>query len=354
MQICKCLCFGILPYLHHIHTAHQYREARHQICPPVTTLTAPNRTKAPIIKFLCPAAHGTHPLCDTPEDADLVLFVEDAHFDDYLFKQLAQHPLVQTQAPKCFMYNEVDRPWSILPGLYCSMPRWGFESGQQRAFPYAATPNAYIADIHAEAEREFTSLFSFAGAGCNRLRRRMRRLAIAQGGSIRDTSGFNVWDCSEDEKALEGKAFADTLRSSPFVLCPRGLGTSSFRLFETLQAGRVPVIIADNWVPPAHFPWDFAVHIPENQLHTLASRLQALSGEATERGLAARRAWETHYAPSRYFHTACSDLAQLRVTASHPRKAYLPTLRREHVRITTTATAIANRLKLVKRRLSST
>ena len=34
------------------------------------------------------------------------------------------------------------------------------------------------------------------------------------------------------------------LRQSKFVICPRGVGTSSIRLFECLRAGRVPIIVA--------------------------------------------------------------------------------------------------------------
>ena len=44
---------------------------------------------------------------------------------------------------------------------------------------------------------------------------------------------------------------ADFIRRTRFVLCPRGQGVSSIRLFEVMKSGRVPVIISDAFVPPA-------------------------------------------------------------------------------------------------------
>jgi hypothetical protein len=35
-----------------------------------------------------------------------------------------------------------------------------------------------------------------------------------------------------------------------FIACPRGYATLSIRPFETLKAGRVPIIVADSYVAP--------------------------------------------------------------------------------------------------------
>ena len=59
-----------------------------------------------------------HQICSRPEDADIILFVEDGQFDDYLYKRLSMHTLVKRFPDKTFMYNEVDKPWCCL--LYTS------------------------------------------------------------------------------------------------------------------------------------------------------------------------------------------------------------------------------------------
>ena len=40
------------------------------------------------------------------------------------------------------------------------------------------------------------------------------------------------------------------MHNSMFVLCPRGVAPSSYRIFEAMKAGRVPVIIAMSGFPP--------------------------------------------------------------------------------------------------------
>jgi len=262
---------------------------------------------------------GNHTLCESAEEADVILFVENTHFNDYLYKQLRQHPLIQQFPEKTFMYNESDKPWSALPGLYCSMPRRFFQSDKQIAFPYLATPNEFIKDVHTwDVEKRW--LFSFVGSASHRCRKQVMALT-AESEGVQDTSEFNVWDCTVHTKAAQGINFAQTMAESHFMLCPRGIGTSSYRLFETLEAGRAPVIIANQWVPTPHINWDFAVRVDERDIKSIPALLRSISDEAEDRGNAARAAWELAYAPSVMFNTVGESLASLlherRHTATH-------------------------------------
>ena len=40
------------------------------------------------------------------------------------------------------------------------------------------------------------------------------------------------------------RRYAELTKASKFVLCPRGVGASTIRLFETMRMGRVPVILS--------------------------------------------------------------------------------------------------------------
>jgi len=211
---------------------------------------------------------GNHTLCGSAEEADLILFVENTHFDDYLYKQVRLHPLTQQYPEKTFMYNESDKPWSALPGLYCSMPRRFFQNNKQVAFPYLSTPNEFIKDVHTwDLEKRW--LFSFVGSVSHRI------------------------------------------------------GTSSFRLFETLEAGCAPVIIANQWVPTPHINWDFAVRVDERDIKSIPALLRSISDESADRGKAARAAWESAYAPDVMFDTVGESLGWLleerrHMEAHHP------------------------------------
>lgn len=252
---------------------------------------------------------GNHTLCDSPEEADVIFFVENAQFDDYLYKAIRKHPLVKQYPQKTFMLNESDNPWSALPGLYCSMPKRFFQHSKQVSFPYLKTPNEYIKDVHKwDVERRW--LFSFVGSISHKCRQDVIALADHSSG-VQDTSEFNVWDCTDDVKASQGMNFAMTMAESKFMLCPRGIGTSSYRLFETLEAARAPVIIGNQWVQSPHINWDFAVRVDERDIKSIPTLLRSIEDEAEDRGKAARAAWEIACAPDVIFDTAAESLAWL-------------------------------------------
>lgn len=255
---------------------------------------------------------GRHEVCYSADEADIILFVEDGQFDDYLYKQIQMHTLVKRYPEKVFMYNEVDKPWCVLPGLYCNMPQRFFQRSRQVAFPMLTVPNELVAQIYDAndtAQRKF--LYSFVGAASHRCRKGVFALAD-RNPAILDTSDFNVWDCTAEERLAAERLYADIMAESLYVLCPRGIGTSSYRLFETMQAGRAPVIISDQWVEPPQVNWDFALRIRESDVSEIPEWLQSRASEARDRGEAARAAWEASYSPSRIFDTITESVVRLK------------------------------------------
>lgn len=60
------------------------------------------------------------------------------------------------------------------------------------------------------------------------------------------------------------KKFRDLLEQTLFSLCPEGAGPNTLRLWESLQAGCIPVIYTNDWIPPELPNFDFSefcVHI---------------------------------------------------------------------------------------------
>lgn len=97
--------------------------------------------------------------------------------------------------------------------------------------------------------------------------------------------------------------FAEMMRKSAFTLCPRGAGTSTFRLFETMKAGRVPVILSDAWVPPEGPAWEsFSLVVAERDVMRLPQILEAREPEAATMGGLAREQWESWFSESASFH----------------------------------------------------
>jgi hypothetical protein len=114
----------------------------------------------------------------------------------------------------------------------------------------------------------------------------------------------------------ERTRYGDIIARSKFVLCPRGYACSSWRLFETMKAGRVPVIISDQWVPPAGIAWEcFSIRVRQNRVAQIPEMLERYEPKAATMGRLARVAWEEWFSQETSFHRIvewCLHLKQYR------------------------------------------
>jgi hypothetical protein len=246
----------------------------------------------PIESFLRLARHGKrHRLTANVNEADAILFVENSRYhEDPFFSRLKRHPLIEQHRERCFMYNEHDRPWCVLPGLYCSMPRRWFDPARQSATRYVKLLN----HVDTSGSDKPDILFSFLGNSQIPLRREILRLKNPRA-ILEDTSSFNAFFAKEHTNSHT--RYADVLRRSKFVLCPRGSGTSSIRLFETLRAGRVPIIISDQWVAPDGPNWSSCcLRVLERNIAEVAQLASDMEPRWSEMADAGRQVWNDWFA----------------------------------------------------------
>ncbi|MFT5893398.1 MAG: hypothetical protein ACI8VW_000263 [bacterium] len=260
--------------------------------------------------------HGHHVLAHNPIEADAIVFVENTQFTDILFEKLLSHPLIEAYPEKVYMFNEMDRSWPILPGLYCSLSAKLATSSGHVAFPYINICNVDIQNIHRQVA-ETRWLYSFVGSSSHSVRKPVLNLNDERA-LIVDTSDFCVWNHAQTSKFDFQKIYFESVVDSKFILCPRGIGPSSLRLYETMEAGRVPVIISDEWMAPKHVDWSFAVRIPESEITTIPGRLRILENEWEDRSSAARAAWEKSYAPDQMFNTFATSVESISRSAKPP------------------------------------
>jgi hypothetical protein len=121
------------------------------------------------------------------------------------------------------------------------------------------------------------------------------------------------------ERARSLKSYADTLHRAKFIACPRGVGTSSIRLFEAMRVARCPVIISDDWLAPPFVDWgSCAIRVAEKDLGHLPAILREREADAEALGRQARAVWEQRYAPPTMLNTlveSCLDIAPARLRA---------------------------------------
>jgi hypothetical protein len=272
---------------------------------------------------------GVHTVVASPDDADLILFVEHSTDAGAYFQHVRRHPVYRRLADRCYVFCSTDRVIPFLPGIYASIERSWYRSWWTRSGPYLDLGLDRSAGNDGDRGAPAEYLFSFIGTPNSApVRGAVVELRHPRA-QIRDTAAAN-------RNALDRDEYLRTVIGSSFVLCPRGGGSSSFRLFETMALGRAPVIISDEWVPPTGPDWEsFSFHVRESDVAGIPALLEANEDRAALMGRRARDAFADWFAPDVVFHHVvewCLELVAAvdvrpRLTALYP---YVQLLRPYH------------------------
>lgn len=253
-----------------------------------------------------------HSVVNCPKDADIVLFTDTGRLSCGL--SLFKNRILLKHFHKVFVCNTEDRPLPLFPGLYASLShraksqKWCLtgmytHESSHHAFPFLPfNPNARY-------------LYSFAGTCLNaKVRQDLLKINSPRfhlvDTSRRVQSAFTQGDEAEIRRLRS--TLQDSCLNSIFVLCPRGRGTGSIRLFEVMRMGRVPVILSDDWIPIEGIDWNScSLRYREDQLFQLDSLLEAERPKAAQLAYHARKVWETHFSHEASFDTVVNLIARL-------------------------------------------
>lgn len=263
---------------------------------------------------------GVHEVVDTPGEADLILFVEREHAAGGALEEVRQHPLFQQWTSRCYVFNPRYKGIPYVPGVYASVPKKWYDQSRICSSHY---PEVRENDAFRDQGPipEGGPLYSFRGKiGTADVRQRIAELSHRRG-VVRDTTEKGITPMMKmrgmDPKIREYmETYAQLIGESKFVLCPRGLGPSSLRIFEAMLMGRAPVIVSDQWVSPDGPEWEsFSLRIPESDVGHIPSILEDHEHRAAAMGRRARAAWETWFSPEVTFHRVvewCLDVHERR------------------------------------------
>jgi Exostosin family len=237
-----------------------------------------------------------HVLVEKAAEADLIVLTGNFGRDPQL---LLQHPDYLAFPDKCSVYTEDDNYLPLAPGVYCSA-EVDSSSRADRTFSYAYISrngrytNPFVANAEA-IEKKY--LFTFQGGSTSMLRKRLFNIQFNRPDVvIENTSTYYHWDLTQPDRTQRQQAYAETLAASHFVLCPRGAGTGSIRLFEVMNSGVAPVLIADDYLLPKHIDWDrFLLRIRERDIERLPELLEPHRATSEERGRLAREAFVANF-----------------------------------------------------------
>lgn len=267
---------------------------------------------------------GVHSLVADPGDAEIVLFVETSAAAGSYFDRVRRHPVYRAHRDRSYLFSSTDRPLALLPGIYASIERRWAHPAWTRSSGYLGVKETH--PLRFDPDARATLLFSFAGSGsAHPVRRRILDLPAADALLV-----------DSDHEPLTPDRYVRSIGDSAFVLSPRGGGPASFRLFESLMLGRPPVIVSDEWVPPAGPDWETcSVRVAEREVASIPALLAERAPEAEAMGAAAREVWLDWFAPEAAFHRCidwCLDLARCAPQRAGARRArpYLQFLRPFH------------------------
>lgn len=263
-----------------------------------------NELNRVLIKLHARADEAQHTLVDQPEDAEMVLLCGNATGAEQM-KRLKSHPAWRRYPNKCAVYCDDDVYLPLLPGVYSS-PHKGYStaSGRVRCYSYIVRHvkkgNPFVARLSPDRARDM--LFSFQGSTTSMVRKRLYKAEFRRADVlIEDTTHHTNWVPSANSERQQ-RAYVEITSRSHFVLCPRGGGTGSLRLFEVMQMGAVPVLLADDYVLPEGPDWDsFLVRVPEKEIDRLPSILEPLVPESVRRGALAAAAWQQWFSTEKEF-----------------------------------------------------
>lgn len=124
-------------------------------------------------------------------------------------------------------------------------------------------------------------LYSFMGEGNHTLRNRLKELSNSKG-IIKLRNSWHFKNTEELCKEYRDE-YIQSLVESEFILCPRGAGPSSLRIWEALANGRIPVVIADDLRLPEGENWERCViRIKEENVEQIPEILSGITDSNRE------------------------------------------------------------------------
>ena len=231
-----------------------------------------------------------------PARAEAIIFCEDDP------GYIRRSDLYAKYPEKSLVVSGIDRPTFYLPAIYSSNHRNFFGRGRTLTCDYFMDePNPYLAEFK-DARLPKKWLLSFVGGSTSWPRKhlfRLRERLAAHDVFIKSTDDYEHWTNDEGylpTKRGRQKAYAEIMAQSSFFLCPRGVGHSSIRLFEVMEMGGCPIIVADGWIPPEGPDWSsFALFLPESRIGSCVEMAHGNLAQAPEMGRRARENFDRYF-----------------------------------------------------------
>jgi hypothetical protein len=254
-----------------------------------------------------------HQVTKDPKQADIILFVAMGTCGDFA-ERVRAHPFYRAYPEKSFLFDNADFIRPIVPGVYASPRRQTYSAEHVQTAFYLMPENPCV--NHRPLTGNESNLAAFVGSeNTHPVRKaffRFNRPDIHVIDSSKESYRIRYHGSAEEKEQFWNR-YADSIGDALFSLCPRGAGSGSIRLFESMKMGRACIIVSDDWVPNEGVDWDsFSVRVPESEASKIPELLDSLRPRAKEMGDRARVQWEEWFSDEVRFHRVSELCMQMK------------------------------------------
>jgi hypothetical protein len=261
-------------------------------------------------------SEGEHSVTDNRQRADAVIHTWADQLNESTVRALLR-PLSLDDVTQ-LVWDWEDWPTGRMTGFYCSLQRGLHDPRRHRTTCYPIVFNEFVREFP-QSDARFH--FGFVGGMTAGVRKRLVALLKPtereDNSIIRAQGGIWAEACvrSPSQSKLD---YAEFLAGTRFILCPRGFGVGSARLFETLKAGRVPIIISDGYVPPVGVDWDScSIRIREDDIPRIREVVASSMNRWPSMAANARAVWERHFSDWNLLANLASGIQEMRAAVTN-------------------------------------
>jgi Exostosin family len=250
-----------------------------------------------------------HSITDNRSTADVIIHPGTEHLGHFkaILKPLSNNDI------NFFVWDWADRPSGRCSGFYCSLDKRLYDQKRHRTVHYPIPFNEFVEDF-SQVDARYN--FGFLGGNTTGLRGRIYdklKPHEKKDNSFIKIQGIDFWKTFNDGSQRSIKLdYVSFLKNTKFILCPRGYGVGSVRLFESMKAGRVPVIISDRYVLPEGVDWSgCSVRIRERDIDKIPKILESKLDNWPLLARNARASWEAIFSNDHFFKYLTNNLEEM-------------------------------------------
>jgi hypothetical protein len=242
--------------------------------------------------------HSNHTKVNSIEECDIAVIPFKFNNVDERIKQNCTNALKHNKRVVAF-YNDDDAETYNLPNNLVLFRTSLYKSKQlsnEKSLP-TLIPDQFPSYIDLPDKAENTTVAFCGFVGNNRLQIIEKFKSLYNNTNMVYNSMF--WPQTDSKHKTKG-LFYNNLLSSSFSLCIRGLGNFSYRFYEALSFGRIPVLINTDCVLPFENVIDWSKHIisvNENQMSLLPDLISSCNISPASN----RKLWQTFFSAEGYY-----------------------------------------------------